>query len=91
VGLNILDMGLTQIILNLGGSELNRIMQYSLSQSLGLAWCIKLISVIAVTLVFLWCATMHPRPIKIAFIGLIVFMSIVCLYNGIVLVKFLYH
>lgn len=83
--LSILDVILTQMIISKGGVELNPIMQYPVNHSMALTWSIKLIGVIAVSIVLLWCATMRPRPVKITFIGLIGLMSFVCLHNGIVL------
>jgi len=87
IALNVLDMFLTQIILLKGGWEANPIMKYPLGYSMALSWSIKLTAIISVTIVLLYCATFHPRPIKITFISIIGFMSIVCLYNGLQLVS----
>lgn len=83
IGLSVLDIVLTQMTLNNGGYEINPVMQYFLRQSYWIAWGIKLGVTIGISLILIWCATMRPRLTKIAFISLVAFMVVVCLYNGI--------
>jgi len=89
VGLNIVDIVLTQIMINNGGYELNPIMRYLLGQFGWAAWAIKLAAVAIAMFVLLWRATKYPRLAKIVFISLIIFMLVNCLFNGIGLIRLL--
>lgn len=85
VALNILDAGLTDIILNTGGNELNPMMRYLSEQGKGILWSVEIGSTIVIAFAFLLLATYSPRLIKVVLIVSIIFMATVCIYSGLVL------
>lgn len=87
VGLNILDAILTKAIRDSGGIELNPVMQYLFEQPEWVAWTFEIVGTIAIAFVLLLLAVFSPRLIKGVFIGLIILMAFVCLYNGIGLIS----
>jgi hypothetical protein len=89
VGLNILDAILTQMAINNGMGETNLIMRYLLEQFGMGAWVIKITWAIGLVAIALWAGSNHPRALKIALIIFIVVFSVVCLRNGIGLIRVL--
>lgn len=87
VGLNIVDAVLTEIIMDGGGSELNPMMRYFLGQPRWVFWTVKLGGSIILASTFLLCATVYPRLIKIILIFLVILGTVVCLLNGIGLLR----
>lgn len=83
VALNITDAVLTNVIMSGGGRELNPIMRFLFEQPRWVAWTFEVGGTVIVTFAFLLLATAYPRLVKIVFIGLIILMAFVCLYNGI--------
>ena len=87
VALNILDAGLTNIILNTGGNELNPMMRYLWEQPKGIVWGVEIGSTIVVAFAFLLLATYSPRLIKVVLIVSIIYMAAVCLWSGVSLLS----
>jgi len=82
VALNILDAGLTDIILNAGGNELNPMMHYLWEQPKWILWSVEIGSTTVVAFAFLLLATYSPRLIKVVLIAAIIFMAAICLWDG---------
>ena len=91
LALNIIDAVLTQKWINMGGIdyELNPMLRHLLRQFGWSGWIIKMAGVVGVILLLLWVATKYPHLVKIIFIGVIIFMCVICLHNGIGLIQLL--
>ena len=85
VALNIVDAGLTDIILNAGGSELNPLMRPLWEQARWIPWSVEIGSSVVVAFAFLILATYSPRLIKVVLIVSIIYMAVVCLWGGLCL------
>jgi len=83
VALNIMDAVLTNMIMKGGGIELNPIMRYLFEQPKWVAWTFEVGGTMIVAFSLLLLAVSAPRLIKGIFIGLIILMAFVCLYNGV--------
>jgi len=88
VGLNIMDAALTVVGMSQGGvAEVNPIMRGFLGQPGRVFWVFKIGVGIIFALLLLLFAAKYPQSVKRIFILLVIFMSAICLFNGIGLLR----
>jgi len=82
IGVNIVDGILTWILAGQGGYELNPITRIVLGQQSALAyWGFKVGRTLLCTMALLFLANIYPRQMGKVFIGVIVVVSGVCIFN----------
>ena len=87
VVLNMLDAILTNIALNFGAVEVNPVTRYLFEQARGIFWTFEIGTTIFVVFAFLLLANYSPRVMKIVLIVSVIYMTAVCLWNGLCLFK----
>ena len=85
VALNMLDAILTNIALNIGAVEVNPITRYLFEQARGIFWTFEIGSTALVVFIFWILGMFSPRMMKIVLIVSIIYMTVVCLWNGLCL------
>ena len=82
IGLNALDTAITIAAMSKGGvAELNPIMRIVLSQPAWIFWYFKISLALLFTLILLIFANKFLRQISRIFIGLVIAMAGICLFN----------
>lgn len=85
VALNIVDAGLTNIALNIGAVEVNPVTRYLFEQARGIFWTFEIGSTALVVFIFWILGMFSPRVMKILLIVSIIYMTVVCLWDGLCL------